>query len=191
MACRQLFYDLLWPLAAERDRRGLVEMTTDNVMQAETLGRLFPEAKFVLTVRDGRDTGASKAARRQRPHHPSDVKSGIDWWLARMERVESGLRALDPERVLVIGLDSFVTDDREATYGRLLGFLHIRDRPRVRTFFDDEMSPENAHRHRWREGLSLSERDAANRHYAEALDLLEASGSLCAPILRRSFERDG
>ena len=190
-ACRGLFYDLLWPIAAERERRGLVEMTTDNVMQAGTLGRLFPEAKFVLTVRDGRDTGASKVARRQRSHHPTDVGSGIEWWFERMMRVEAGLRALDPDRVLIIGLDSFVTDDREPTYARLLEFLAVKDRPRTRRFFDEEMSPEHAHRHRWREGLSPAEREAVNGRYERALERLEADGSLCAPLLRRTFERDG
>jgi len=190
-ACRQLFFDLLWPLAEERERDGLVEMTTDNVMQAGTLGRLFPEAKFVLTVRDGRDTGASKVSRRQRSHHPTDALEGIGWWLARMQRVEAGLREVDSERVIVIGLDSFVSEDREAVYERLRRFLYIKDRPAIRRFFDEEMSPEHANRHRWREGLSQSERGEVNRRYSEALDRLEAEGSECAPILRRTFERDG
>ena len=187
-ACRRLFFDLLWPLAEERGRPGLVEMTTDNVMQAGTLGELFPEAKFVLTVRDGRDTGASKVARRQRPHHPKDAVAGIDWWLERMLRVERGLRELDPARVLVIGLDSFVSDEREASYESLLGFLHIRNRPRIRRFFDEEMSPEHAHQDRWREGLSAADRNAVNRRYEEALARLEGEGSRCAQLLRRTFE---
>jgi Sulfotransferase family len=190
-ACRRLFYDLLWPIAEESDSPALVEMTTDNVMQGGTLGRLFPEAKFVLTVRDGRDTGASKVARRQRPHHPTDVGSGIDWWLERMMRVDAGLRELNPARVLVIGLDSFVTDEREATYERLLEFLSVRDRPRMRRFFDEEMSPEHAHRHRWRDGLSQFERETVNHRYERALERLEAEGSPCAALLRRSFEREG
>ena len=187
-ACRQLFYDLLWPLAEERERPGLVEMTTDNVMQGGTLSKLFPEAKFILTVRDGRDTGASKASRRQREHHPTNVLDGIDWWLQRMTRVERGLHELDPDRVLVIGLDSFVTDEREPTYASLLGFLHVRSRPRIRRFFDEEMSAEHANRDRWRQGLSAAERDAVNRRYDEALTQLEAGGSRCVPLLRRAFE---
>ena len=190
-ACRQLFFDLLWPLAEERGRPGLVEMTTDNVMQAGTLGRLFPEAKFVLTVRDGRDAGASKVSRRQRPHHPTDAFSGVDWWLGRMLRAERGLREIDPARVLVISLDSLVDDTRESTYASLLDFLALGERPGIRRFFDAKMSPEHAHRHRWQEGLTPADQDRLRRHYEEALDRLEAEGSRCAPLLRRTLERDG
>lgn len=186
-ACRALFNDLLWPLAKENGTNRLVEMTTDNVMQAGTLGRLFPEAKFVLTVRDGRDAGASKASRRQRSHHPTDVLTGIDWWLERMLRVERGLRELDPDRALVIGLDSFVSDQREETLAGLLGFLDVPERPKVRKFFDHEMSPEGANRDRWREGLSPGAQDEVKRHYEGALGRLEAEGSRCVALLRRAL----
>ena len=190
-ACRRLFDDLLWPVADERGRNGLVEMTTDNVMQAGTLGRLFPDAKFVLVVRDGRDTGASKVERRQREHHPTEAFSGVDWWLGRMRRVERGLTEIDPERVLAIGLDALVDEEREAVYGELLDFLHLNDRPRIRSFFDEQMSAESSHRDRWREGLDESEQAALTRHYEGALGELEAEGSRCAPILRRALTRTG
>ena len=186
-ACRALFNDLLWPVARESGTNRLVEMTTDNVMQAGTLGRLFPEAKFVLTVRDGRDAGASKASRRQRSHHPTDVLTGIDWWLERMLRAERGLRELDPGRSFVIGLDSFVSDQREETLAGLLDFLEVPERPKVRRFFDREMNPEGANRDRWREGLSYAEQGEVNRRYEAALERLEAKGSRCAPLLRRAL----
>ena len=186
-ACRALFNDLLWPLAKENRTNRLVEMTTDNVMQAGTLGRLFPEARFVLTIRDGRDAGASKVSRRQRAHHPTDAITGINWWLERMLRAERGLRALDPDRVFVIGLDSFVSDQREETFAALLDFLGVPERPKVRRFFDREISPEGANRARWREGLSSAQQDEVNRHYEAALERLEGEGSRCAPLLRRAL----
>jgi hypothetical protein len=165
-------------------------MTTDNVTQAGTLGPLFPEAKFVLVVRDGRDAGSSKVARRQRAHHPTDPFSGVDWWLERMRRVEAGLRELEPARLLILGLDAFVGPEREPSYERLLRFLALRDRRRIRGFFEEGMSPERAHRSRWREGLPPAEQERLTAHYAAALDRLEAEGSRCAPILRAVFERD-
>jgi hypothetical protein len=42
-ACRQLFFDLLWPLAAEESKAGLIEQSCDVVAEAPTLARLFPE----------------------------------------------------------------------------------------------------------------------------------------------------
>lgn len=189
-ACRRLFLDLLWPLTEENQKPGLVEMTTDNVMQAGTLGRLFPEAKFILTVRDGRDTGASKVSRRQREHHPTDVFTGVDWWLGRMRRVEQGLREIDADRVHLVGLDSFVGEERESVYGGVLDYLGIPDKPKMRAFFRREMNPEKAHRHRWHDGISEADARALDRHYEEALSSLEAEGSRCAPVLRRALELD-
>ncbi len=189
-ACRQLFLDLLWPLTEENQKPGLVEMTTDNLMQAGTLGRLFPEARFILTVRDGRDAGASKVDRRQRSHHPTDVFTGVDWWLERMRRVERGLREIDPDRVLLVGLDSFVGEERESVYTSVIDFLAIPDKPKMRAFFNREMNPKKAHRHRWLDGISAADATALGRHYEQALVALESEDSRCAPLLRQALAQD-
>ncbi len=184
-ACRALFLELLWPLVTEAGNHGMVEMTTDNVIQGATLARLFPEARFILTVRDGRDAGSSKVARRQRSHHPTDPFSGVDWWLDRMQRVERGLAGIPPERVLVVGLDTLVGgDERERAYGEILAFLALPDRRRIRAYFDERMNPANAHRERWREGLSEAEQERLTDHYAAALDELDAT----APALRSALD---
>ena len=44
-ACRNLFLDLLWPLAAEEGKPGLIEMSCFTVAESPTLLRLFPEAR--------------------------------------------------------------------------------------------------------------------------------------------------
>ena len=44
-ACRQLFDDLLWPVAALQGKPGLVEMSSHNIKEAQTLRRLFPAAR--------------------------------------------------------------------------------------------------------------------------------------------------
>ena len=58
-ASRSLYLDLLWPLAEEEGKPGLVEMSSHNVKEAQMLRRLFPEAKLIHTVRDGRDAGVT------------------------------------------------------------------------------------------------------------------------------------
>ncbi len=186
-ACRALFLELLWPIAAEPGRPGLVEMTTDNVIQGATLSRLFPEAKFVLTVRDGRDAGSSKVARRQRSHHPTEAFSGVDWWLERMRRVEAGLAAIPPGRVHVVVLDLLVGDARDELYAGLLRFLDLPDKPRIHRYFDAKMNPRRAHRERWREGLDDGEQASLTDHYLAALDELETAGSRTAPLLRAAL----
>jgi hypothetical protein len=190
-ASRALFLDLLMPLADEAGKPGLVEMSCFTVAQAPTLLRLFPEARIVHTVRDGRDTGSSKVSKRQKREHPRDARQGVDWWAGRLAEAEAGARAVPSERLLTISLDELVGGDREATYSRLLDFLQLDDEAPMREFFETEMTPENAHRDRWREGLSETEQREVASAYEAALDRISGEGYLSAPLLRRTYERFG
>ena len=101
-ASRTLFYDLLQPLADRAGKPVLVEMSCFTIAAADGLARIFPEAKFVHSVRDGRDSGSSKVSLRQKPHHPTDVSSGITFWADRLRQAEEGVRGLsdaDRERL--------------------------------------------------------------------------------------------
>jgi sulfotransferase family protein len=165
-------------------------MSSFTVARAPTLVRLFPEARLIHAVRDGRDAGASKVAKRQKREHPRDARQGVDWWLGRLAEAEAGAREVPGERLLTISLDELVADDREASYSRLLEFLDLADEPAMRAFFDSEMTPENAHRGRWREGLGEAEAEEVVAAYESALDEAEAEGFLSAPLLRRVYERE-
>ena len=118
-ACRRLFVELLWPLATEEGKPGLVEMSSHNVREAQTLRRLFPQARFVHTVRDGRDAASSVATK---TWGPDSIVKGIDWWADRLRAIEAGVRgeedgaayALGPEQLFVVALDDLVWGDREA-----------------------------------------------------------------------------
>jgi hypothetical protein len=191
-ASRTLFYDLLQPLADQAGKPVLVEMSCFTIAAADGLARIFPEARFVHSVRDGRDSGSSKVSLRQKPHHPTDVLSGIEFWADRLRQAEEGVRGLseaDRGRLRVISLDELVQSDREGAYGELLGFLGIEDEPAMRDFFESEMSADAAHRERWRKGLDEGEQERITDHYERTLERLEREGYHCAPVLRRSYER--
>jgi len=192
-ASRDLFFDLLQPLADEAGKPVLVEMSCFTIAAADGLARIFPDARFVHSVRDGRDSGSSKVSLRQKPHHPTDVTSGLDFWAERLRLAEEGVRrmdAADRARLRVISLDELVWSDRETAYAELLGFLGVADQPAVRAFFEDEMNADAAHRERWREGLSADEQAEIVRRYEAELERLEAEDYHCAPVLRRSYERE-
>jgi Sulfotransferase family len=191
-ASRSLFYDLLQPLADETGKPVLVEMSCFTIAAAPGLARIFPEARFVHSVRDGRDSGTSKVGLRQKPHHPTDVRSGIEFWADRLRMAEEGVRGLSPDdraRLHVTSLEDLVWGDRERTYAELLDFLGVDDEQPVREFFELKMSADAAHRERWREGLDAGEQQAITAEYERTLERLEAKGYHCAPALRRSFER--
>ena len=161
-ASRDLFFDLLGPVAAEQGKPVLVEMSCFTIASAPGLARIFPEARFVHSVRDGRDSGSSKVSKRQKAHHPTDVASGIEWWEGRLRLAEAGYRGLpDPAALHAVCLDELVWGDREASYEGLLSFLGVDDEPGMRAFFDEQMNADAAHRERWREGRTEAEQEAS------------------------------
>ncbi|HET6830508.1 MAG TPA: sulfotransferase [Solirubrobacterales bacterium] len=189
LACRNLFLDLLWPVATEAGKPGLIEMSCFTIAESPTLIRLFPDAKLIHTVRDGRDAGSSKVAKRQKRSHPRDGSEGIRWWEGRLRRIEAGVRELPPGRVLTISLDELVDGDRDRIYGEILDHVGVEDEPAMREFFEQEMSASAAHRERWREGLDAEQQAALAREYEKTLDRLERERFQCAGVLRRAYER--
>ena len=190
-ACRKLFEDLLWPLAEAAEKPGLVEMSCFTVAQAQTLMRIFPEAKVLHIVRDGRDAGTSKVGKRQKKEHPETADQGVRWWLGRLTEAERGAQGVPPDRLLTISFDDLVEGDRETTYRGLLEFLGIDDEAGMRTLFESEVNAENAHRGRWRSGLSEPDQAVVADHYERALDEIDAGGFGTATLLRRVYDRDG
>ena len=189
-ACRNLFLDLLWPLTAEQQKPGLIEMSCFTIAESPTLQRLFPEAKLIHTVRDGRDAASSKVSKRQKRSHPRDGFEGLRWWEGRLRNIERGVNQLDdPSKLLCISLDDLVDGDREGVYADLLAFTGLDDRAEMRAFFDGEMSAGAAHKARWREGLSAEQQAALVREYEKVLERLERESFHCAPQLRAAYER--
>ncbi len=195
-ACRQRFVELLWPLAAEQGKPGLVEMSSHNVREAQTLRRLFPVARFVHAVRDGRDAASSVTTK---TWGPDSIVKGIDWWADRLRAIEAGVRgerdggtdALGPAELCVVVLDDLVWGDREGAYGRLLDFLGVDDDVAMGEFFEDQMHPAAAHMARWREGLGPIERRRVRRRYEAALAALDREKNHVARPLIDAYERLG
>lgn len=187
LACRNLYLDLLWPIADAEGAPGLIEMSCFTIAESPTLVRLFPEARLIHTVRDGRDAGSSKVSKRQKRSHPRDGSEGLRWWEGRLRRIEAGVRELPAGKLHTVSLDELVAGDRERVYEELLDFLELDDEPSMRAFFEEEMSASAAHKERWREGLSSEAQTALAREYEQTLERLEREGFHCAPELRRAY----
>ena len=192
-ACRKLFYDLLWPVTTERgsgEARGIVEQSCDVIWQAPTLVRLFPEARFVHVVRDGRDASASRVAQQRMLVYPRTRKQGLEWWERRLRAIDQGGRAIPDGRLLELGLDDLlVRGPRRTAVEELARFAGVGPGMRMRRFLRRRMNPDEANRERWRRGLSESEQEEIERRYVAILEDLERDGVTCAPILRRAYER--
>jgi hypothetical protein len=194
--CRGLFLDLLAPVATRAGKPGLVEMSSHNVRASQTLIRLFPEARFIHALRDGRDSAASVSGKTWGPRR---VGAAIGWWAERLRAIEAGRSgsedgakfAIPAERFHVVLLEDLVDFDRERSYERLLAFLGIDDEPALRDFFATEMTAERAHLGRWREQLGGPNRALVQRRYEWTVAALEREGNHAAPTLRAALEREG
>ena len=191
-ASHDLFYDLLAPIREESGKPAVVEMSTFSIAAAPELARIFPEALFVHSVRDGRDSGASKVGLREKEHHPTDAISGIDFWAERLrlaDRGVKGLSAADRPRLHLVSLDELVSADRDRAYSELLDFMRVEDEQAMRDFFELHMTGLAANQGRWREGLDAAEQGQVTEHYEAMLSRLEREEYHCAPLLRRTYER--
>ena len=94
----------------------------------------------------------------------------------------------DPSKLHAVCLDELVWGDREPSYAALASFSGL-DGDGMRAFFENEMNARNAHRERWREGLTDAEQHAVIERYEQALSKIEADDYHCAALLRTNYER--
>ena len=144
------------------------------------------------SVRDGRDSGASKVGLREKSHHPTDAISGIDFWAERLRLADLGVKGLaadDRSRLHLISLDELVWADRDRAYAELLEFVGVEYEQPMRDFFELRMTGEAANRGRWREGLDADGQREVTAHYEATLARLEREEYHCAELLRRTYER--
>lgn len=194
-ACRGLVLDLLGGVAERAGKPGLVEMSSHNVKEAQTLLRLFPEARIVHALRDGRDSAASVTGK---TWGPASVGAAIDWWADRLRQIERGVRgeedgagySIPADRFRVVLLDDLVGADRERVYADLLEFLGVADEPGIRAYFDSSVNAEAANAGRWRRELGPAARIRAGRRYRRTVAALEREGNHAAPLLRAALERE-
>jgi Sulfotransferase family len=191
-ACRELFEELLRPLAADAGKPGLVEMSCATTVAAPALARVFPEALFVHVVRDGRDASASRVRQGRGVLYPRTRVQGVRWWENRVRNIEAALAELPEDRVLTLSLDWLVQRPPNRRGYRLLRrFLGIEKQKTADTLFKRKVSPERANVGRWERGLSASARDRVRTEYEASLERIESDGLASAPLLREIYRFEG
>ncbi len=190
-ACRELFLSLVAPVSGER---GLVERSPGNLRQAQALVRLFPEARFVHVVRDGRDVASSPAARGD-----GGLAAGIRSWADKLREIEAAIRGdedgvahpIPAESLALVVLDQLVAGEREASYEALLGTLGLDDDPAIRSALEHGLGPPEVGRGRWRERARGPAAWALARRYRRVLAELDREGNRAAGPLIDAYETLG
>jgi len=91
-----------------------------------------------------------------------------------MVAAHRGLAGVPTGAVLTVPLESLVVTDRAGEYGRLLDFLELPDRPRMRRYFAEQMPAERVRPGSWAQ--RVPDPAALERAYRSAADRLEAAG---------------
>jgi hypothetical protein len=172
-ACRALARALLDPAAARAGKAAWVETTGWNVQSAPVLLRLFPEARFLNMVRDGRAVVAGHLKKKSLTDDPEEA---LLHWRRRIRDADAAMRELPPGRALVVHLDDLVAANREGTFRRVVDFLEIADEAPMRRYFDAEISPEAAHLGRWRERMPPPDARRIDRRYRKVVRELRRAG---------------
>ncbi|MGI8805608.1 MAG: sulfotransferase, partial [Thermoleophilaceae bacterium] len=104
-ASRVLVRAILDPAAQREGKPAWVEVTGWNVQSAPTLLRLFPDARFVNMVRDGRAVVAGHLRKKSLTDDPEEA---LLHWRRRIRAADAAMRRLPPGRALIVHLDDLV-----------------------------------------------------------------------------------
>jgi hypothetical protein len=180
-ASRSLAGILFERIAARSGKPGWVEHSPLNISSAPDVLSLFPDAKFIHVVRDGRDRAASVVPL---PFGAESFEVALRRWAQVLRRGEAVAQVIPDEQHLALQLEDLVLVDRESSYQSLLGFLEIPDDPGMRSFFASEVGAERAHVGRWRTELPAPERDLLAAEYRKVIEELRAEGISNVPLDR-------
>ena len=170
-AARSLFYHLSSAQVKSLDVKYFADSTPVNMMQASYLFRLFPEARFLNMVRDGRDVAFSVAAEKWGPNDPFKA---LDWWANRVLTAEQALAAIPKDQRITLRLEDLVVRERESSMNLILEFLRISPEEKLKAFFDQELNQEKLHQGMWQNKLANPKN--FEKKYLKILDELKDQG---------------
>lgn len=168
---RRYFFDISSAQFKKDGVQFFGDSTPPNIMNSQFLHKMFPEAKFINMVRDGRDVSHSVI----REHWgPKDPFKALDWWKNRIIKADSALARVPKEKQLTLRLENLIHLKREESLGGLLSFIGLNPSTDLRTRFDQEFTVEKMHYGLWRSQISDTER--FNAKYDQILRELESKG---------------
>ena len=171
VAARELFYALSSKQLKSPEIKYFADSTPVNIMQANFISRLFPEALFINMVRDGRDVALSVSNEKW---GPSDPYKALEWWSNRVLKAKIALDQLPQNRALTVRLENLVSRDREQSYKEMLNFLGIESEPAISNFFESELTKDKLNEGLWKQ--KVGDPRKFEKRYLEILERLKDKG---------------
>ena len=153
-AAREFFYSLA-DAQIKKDALYFGDSTPVNMMHADQIHQLMPEARFINVIRDGRDVAVSISKERWGPNDPYEA---LSWWANRVYRAAVALKRVNPESVLQFRIEDLIVHEREKSYANLLNFLKLEESEVLREYFAEQLTAEKLHTGRWRNEVKDSDR---------------------------------
>lgn len=172
-AGRALVHEILDPGAERAGKPAWVDLSGSNIRQAPTLLRLFPRARFIHMVRDGRAVTAAILRKRDMT---DDLRQAFGHWAMRVRRSDAAMREMPAGSVLTIYLDDLTAHDREGSFQRLMDYLEVEDTSHLREYFDSTISSERAHVGAWRQRMAPADARWVDRRYKRLVRQLRREG---------------
>ena len=194
-ACRDFFWALVDGIGGD-PAAVLVEASPGNLLEAHTLARLAPEARFVHVIRDGRDVATAAAEAKAAPPR---LAAALEWWADQLRDVERGIRgeedgaryAIPDARLKMVILDELASETGGASYQGLLESLHLDGRVSTRSSAQPPLDRAVIGRGRWRKYARGPASWLFSRRYARALRELAEEGNHAAGPLQASYAKLG
>lgn len=177
-AARTLIDSLLAPGAEQAGKPAWVEITGHNVEAAAYLLELYPRARFINMVRDGR---AVVAATLKKPDLTDEPRRALSRWEHMIRAADGAFRALPDGAMLNVWLDDLTAHDRERTLDAVLEHCRIDDPEPIREWFGREVSAERAHVGGWRERMAPADVRWVDRRYRRLVGRMRRDGITWAP----------
>jgi hypothetical protein len=178
-ASRRLIRAILDPAAAADGKPAWLEVTGATIERADVLLRMFPRAKFINMVRDGR---AVVAGTLHKVDMTDDPMKALAKWERMVRASDTAMRAAPTEAVLTVHLDDLAARDREGTYRRVVEFLEVDDDSSMRAYFDQKISAERAHVEQWRGRMAPQDARRVDRRYRRLVRTLRSEGIEWVPM---------
>ncbi len=111
--------------AGQKGKRALIEKTPRHIYSIELIRKLVPGAKFIVTVRDGRDVAASLIKRE------GSAEAGIERWLYE---TKLSLEQRQRSDVMLVRYEDFVSDPR-SVIEKICLFISLRFEPSMLDYY--------------------------------------------------------
>lgn len=165
-ACRAFADAIFLPPAIQAGAAIWCEKTPRNLLYADVIARLYPEALFIHVVRDGRDVVSSMLARSFWPvarssrypatagfHGPVEFDRACGYWTTLVDIGLEHEEALGSGRWLNVRFEDFSTDV-EGTFRKVWEFCGLSFSPAALEQMRQCVRPRSANTERWRRDLT-------------------------------------